>query len=110
MNYGAEGRNDPQLWLVGFDESSIGDKAYVTVDKEGLTGWTSKDIVIGATNSSQPNVSTGFFTLELDEVWTNKGKIILFNNDSGKPENGTYHLTITGGGLNLSYTITVNLN
>lgn len=102
LNYGSAGVNDPQLWVSGFDEDSVGEHASVTVDSDGLTGWTQGNLIIGRTGSK-------FRTLDGKYIdMTNKAKIVLFKARTVRaPEKGTYHLTIKVGEIDTSFTITI---
>ena len=107
LDFGSAGRNDPQLWVCGFDESAIGDYVSVTVDSDGLTGWTKKEVPIseiGTTPSRTLRTLAGKYLYQ-----PKKTKIVLFRAYTQHyPENGTYQVTINGGGINTNFTIVVS--
>ena len=102
LNYGSSGANDPQLWIMGFDEASIGEHASVTVDSDGLTGWTQGNLIISRGGNKFRTLDGRYIDM------TNKAKIILFKAGTVRaPEKGTYHLTIKSGEIDTVFTITV---
>lgn len=103
LNRGSEGLNDPQLWLVGFDKSRIGDVVEVIINGNSLNSTLRRKIVAGDPDK--------FMAIDGKNLPKDLGHIVLFDRQNLPipTTNGTYEVTIKDGSDEIKITVVIAL-
>ena len=103
LNRGLQGLNDPQLWLVGFDKSRIGDILEVAINGGSINSTLNRKIAAGDPDR--------FMAIEGKGFPKDLAHIVLFDNKllPIPTTNGTYEVIIKDGSDEIKITVVIAL-
>ena len=105
LNRGSEGLNDPQLWLVGFDKSRVGDVVEVIINGNSLNSTLSRKIIAAGDPDKFMSIEgKGFPNKDLAHIVLFDYKLLPI-----PTTNGTYEVIIKDGSDEIKITVVIAL-